>query len=71
VTSEKPAEREPAGDLPAGADNSCVRPRANQIKANRGLAKGDMRTRSIGLVKGERFAVDASVMEANASRYHG
>ncbi len=25
----------------------------------------------IGLVKGEGFAVDASVMEANASRYHG
>jgi transposase len=24
-----------------------------------------------GLVKGEEFAVDASVMEANASRYHG
>jgi len=24
-----------------------------------------------GLVKGEAFAVDASVMEANASRYHG
>ena len=24
-----------------------------------------------GLVKGERFAVDASVIEANASRYHG
>jgi hypothetical protein len=24
-----------------------------------------------GLVKGEGFAVDASVMEANASRYHG
>ena len=24
-----------------------------------------------GLVKGEDFAVDASVMEANASRYHG
>jgi hypothetical protein len=23
------------------------------------------------LVKGEGFAVDASVMEANASRYHG
>jgi len=26
---------------------------------------------SAGLVKGEGFAVDASVMEANASRYHG
>ena len=25
----------------------------------------------MGLVKGEGFAVDASVMEANASRYHG
>jgi transposase len=25
----------------------------------------------VGLVKGEGFAVDASVMEANASRYHG
>jgi transposase len=24
-----------------------------------------------GLVKGEGFALDASVMEANASRYHG
>ena len=24
-----------------------------------------------GLVKGEGFAVDASVMEANTSRYHG
>jgi hypothetical protein len=24
-----------------------------------------------GLVKGEAFAVDASVMEADASRYHG
>jgi hypothetical protein len=24
-----------------------------------------------GLIKGEGFAVDASVMEANASRYHG
>jgi transposase-like protein DUF772 len=24
-----------------------------------------------GLVKGEGFAIDASVMEANASRYHG
>jgi hypothetical protein len=24
-----------------------------------------------GLVKGEGFAVDASLMEANASRYHG
>jgi len=24
-----------------------------------------------GLVKGEGFAVDASVMEADASRYHG
>jgi hypothetical protein len=24
-----------------------------------------------GLVKGEGFAVDASVMEANAGRYHG
>ena len=24
-----------------------------------------------GLVKGEGYAVDASVMEANASRYHG
>ena len=27
--------------------------------------------RFTGLVKGEGFAVDASVMEANASRYHG
>src|SRR5438309_4478859 len=27
--------------------------------------------RAAGLVKGEGFAVDASVMEANASRYHG
>jgi Transposase DDE domain len=26
---------------------------------------------AIGLVKGEGFAVDASVLEANASRYHG
>ena len=26
---------------------------------------------SAGLVKGEGFAVDASVMEADASRYHG
>jgi transposase len=26
---------------------------------------------AVGLVKGEGFAVDASVMEANASRYHG
>jgi Transposase domain (DUF772) len=26
---------------------------------------------AMGLVKGEGFAVDASVMEANASRYHG
>jgi hypothetical protein len=26
---------------------------------------------SMGLVKGEGFAVDASVLEANASRYHG
>src|ERR1700751_4340277 len=26
---------------------------------------------ALGLVKGEGFAVDASVMEANASRYHG
>jgi transposase len=25
----------------------------------------------MGLIKGEGFAVDASVMEANASRYHG
>jgi hypothetical protein len=25
----------------------------------------------MGLVKGEGFAADASVMEANASRYHG
>jgi hypothetical protein len=25
----------------------------------------------MGLVKGEGFAVDASVLEANASRYHG
>jgi hypothetical protein len=25
----------------------------------------------LGLVKGEGFAVDASVMEADASRYHG
>jgi hypothetical protein len=24
-----------------------------------------------GLIKGEGFAIDASVMEANASRYHG
>jgi hypothetical protein len=74
VTSEKPAEREPAGDLRAGADNSCVHPRANQIKANRVSGapwRRAMRTTSTGLVKGERFAVDASVMEANASRYHG
>jgi hypothetical protein len=27
--------------------------------------------RDVGLVKGEGFAVDASVMEADASRYHG
>src|SRR5476651_439196 len=26
---------------------------------------------NVGLVKGEGFAVDARVMEANASRYHG
>jgi len=26
---------------------------------------------TMGLVKGEGFAVDASVLEANASRYHG
>jgi hypothetical protein len=26
---------------------------------------------TLGLVKGEEFAVDASVLEANASRYHG
>ena len=26
---------------------------------------------NVGLVKGEGFAVDASVLEANASRYHG
>src|SRR3954464_2626340 len=26
---------------------------------------------AMGLVKGEVFAVDASVLEANASRYHG
>jgi len=26
---------------------------------------------AIGLVTGEGFAVDASVLEANASRYHG
>lgn len=26
---------------------------------------------AMGLVKGEGFAVDASVLEANASRYHG
>jgi hypothetical protein len=26
---------------------------------------------AMGLVKGEGFAVDASVIEANASRYHG
>jgi hypothetical protein len=26
---------------------------------------------AMGLVKGEDFAVDASVLEANASRYHG
>jgi hypothetical protein len=26
---------------------------------------------AMGLIKGEGFAVDASVMEANASRYHG
>ena len=25
----------------------------------------------VGLVKGEGFAVDASVIEADASRYHG
>src|SRR6058998_1488101 len=30
-----------------------------------------MAAMAIGLVKGEGFAVDASVMEANASRYHG
>jgi hypothetical protein len=24
-----------------------------------------------GIIKGEGFAIDASVMEANASRYHG
>jgi hypothetical protein len=24
-----------------------------------------------GVIKGEGFAIDASVMEANASRYHG
>ena len=28
-------------------------------------------TMAMGLVKGEGFAVDASVLEANASRYHG
>jgi hypothetical protein len=26
---------------------------------------------AMGLVKGERFAVDVSVLEANTSRYHG
>jgi glycosyltransferase involved in cell wall biosynthesis len=30
-----------------------------------------LRSMTEGLVKGEGFAVDASVMEANASRYHG
>ena len=30
-----------------------------------------MAAMGMGLVKGEGFAVDASVMEANASRYHG
>jgi hypothetical protein len=30
-----------------------------------------MAAMAVGLVKGEGFAVDASVMEANASRYHG
>ena len=30
-----------------------------------------MTAMEMGLVKGEGFAVDASVMEANASRYHG
>ena len=30
-----------------------------------------MAAMAMGLVKGEGFAVDASVMEANASRYHG
>ena len=30
-----------------------------------------MTAMEMGLVKGEGFAVDASVIEANASRYHG
>jgi hypothetical protein len=33
--------------------------------------RGRHRAESAGLVKGEGFAVDASVMEANASRYYG
>ena len=36
-------------------------------RAGSDLAPG----RPAGLVKGEGFAVDASVMEADASRYHG
>ena len=36
-----------------------------------GFPEGEFECMDGGLVKGEGFAVDASVMEANASRYHG
>src|SRR5256714_3656278 len=35
------------------------------------VERGVWTAMAMGLVKGEGFAVDASVMEANASRYHG
>jgi hypothetical protein len=51
--------REPAGRFPR------ERRSASHLRACCFAAK------AMGLVKGEGFAVDASVMEANASRYHG
>jgi hypothetical protein len=56
--------------------------RSNFISAIAGFAVSNSKTRFLiirrsrsiataGLVKGEGFAVDASVMEADASRYHG
>ena len=50
---------EPAGPLPR------ERSLPPHLRARREGVHG------AGLVKGEGFAVDASVMEANASRYHG
>src|ERR1700724_2146587 len=44
---------------------------APSIKNPKLLMDGLIAAMVMGLVKGEGFAVDASVMEANASGYHG